>query len=460
MCSFQLLMGRIYKFYPAKPLFIMGITLFEIGSAVCGAAPSSNAFIVGRAIAGIGSSGIFSGAMVIMFHSIPLQQRPIYQGFGGAIFATASVIGPLVGGTFTDKVTWRWCFYLNLPIGAVTIIIVVLILQLPNQKLDEQASGLIAQLKQLDPIGNLVFLPGIVCLILGLQWGGTQYHWRNVRIIILLVLCGILCISFIGAQIWKKENATVPPRIVKHRSIAAAILFSFLIGSGMMVLTYYLPLWFQAIKGVTAIKSGIMLLPLVLSTVISSLTSGVFVSKIGYYTPCFVLSSILMAIGAGLMTTFTSTTGHEKWIGYQVIFGLGAGMGMQQPINVVQTILSRSDIATGAAVVMFTRYLGSAIFLAVAENIFLNHLTSEIPRGLNISAQEVLNSGATRLRDKVAGGELETLLSVYNGAIVDVFYVVVATSAFTIVGSSLVGWHNLKSKAAEQIPKEEEAREK
>lgn len=443
-------MGKVYKFYPAKPLFLVGIITFEVGSAICGAAPSSKAFIIGRAIAGMGSSGLFSGVMVIMFHTIPLEQRPIYAGCGGAVFGIASVVGPLLGGTFTDKLTWRWCFYINLPVGAVTIIVVFLILHLPNQKLDTKAAGWVAKLKQLDPIGNLVFFPGIICLILAIQWGGSTYSWKSSRIIALLVLAAVLCLAFIGVQLWKKESGTIPPRIVKQRSIAASMWFSFFHGTSMMVMLYYLPIWFQAIKDVSAVKSGIMLLPTILATVCLSLSSGILVSKLGYYTPFMILSSIIMAIGTGLISTFTPNTGHSQWIGYQILFGFGIGCGIQQPVNVVQTILERSDISTGAAIMMFMRFIGPTIFLPVAQNLFLSRLISQMKNLPDISPQAVTNGGATQLRDLASGDDLSTLLSDYNTAITDVAYISVTAATLTILGSLLVEWRNLKKRAAEQ----------
>lgn len=447
MCSFQLLMGKIYKHYPAKPLFLAGVFLFEVGSAICGSAPNSVAFIIGRAVAGLGSSGLFSGVMVIMFHTIPLQQRPLWQGAAGALFAVASVIGPLVGGAFTDNVTWRWCFYLNLPIGAASLLVTFFLVNLPNQKLEPTAPTILGKIQQLDPLGNLMFFPGIICLILALQWGGTRYSWSDARVIVLIVVCIVLVAAFTGIQVWRKEAATVPPRIIKQRSIAAAVFICFCNGASMLVSMYYLPIWFQAVKGASAVHSGLMLLPTILSLVVSSIGAGIVIARVGYYAPFYIASSIITPIGAGLMCTFKPSTGNGMWIGAQILFGFGAGLGIQQHLNVVQTVLGRADIAIGSAVVMFVRFLGSAIFVPVAQNVFLKELVSKLTRLPGVDVGAVLKAGATDIRSLVSGSELEALLQYYNDAIVKVLYIVVATSSVTIFASVCVEWRSLKAKA-------------
>ena len=190
-CAFQLLFGKLYTFWNIKTVFLVSIVLFEVGSAVCGASPSSTVFIVGRAIAGVGGAGIFAGAVsdvpaapgrmrrltptqiVILVHAVPLQRRPMFQGLFGAIFGTASVVGPVIGGAFTTRSTWRWCFYLNLPLGAVAMVTIVLLLEIQQQ--DIRSMKLLDKLKHLDFPGSTFFLPGTVCLILALEWGGVDH---------------------------------------------------------------------------------------------------------------------------------------------------------------------------------------------------------------------------------------------------------------------------------------------
>ena len=459
-CSFQLIMGRVYTFYSPKWVFCNSIILFEIGSAICGAAPNSTVFIVGRAVAGTGSSGIFSGAIVIIMYLVPLHKRPVLQGFMGAIFGIASVIGPLMGGAFTTKVSWRWCFYINLPVGGLAIAVLVLILHLPAAK--KAGTPWRQQVDQLDPIGTVSFVSGIVCLLLALQWGGSTYAWGNGRIIALLVLF-VLCISvFIGVQIWKKETATVPPRIVMQRSIAAAMWSQFCVGSAMMTLIYYVPIWFQAIKDVNAIKSGIDILPLVLALIVTGIVSGFLVSKIGYYTPFMIASSVIMSIGAALITTWSPDTTHPKWIGYQVVFGFGLGMGMQQASLAAQAVLARKDAPIGIALVMFCQQFGGAVFVSVGQSVFTNQLVKGLRQVAGISPALVANTGATSIRDVVNTSNLHGVLVAYNGALRKAFTVALAMSCFSIIGALCIEWKNIKppKKQAGEVEKGDGGSEK
>ncbi|KAF7302872.1 Major facilitator superfamily transporter [Mycena kentingensis (nom. inval.)] len=451
--AFQLLFGRFYSFLSLKWVYITAILIFELGSLICGVAPNSSTLIVGRAIAGLGSAGIFSGALIIVANTVPLESRPMYTGLIGAMYGIASVAGPLLGGVFTDKVTWRWCFYINLPIGGVTLFVITFFFHNPAKKRVEETEALPLRQRvmKFDPIGTFVFVPAIVSLLLALQWGGSKYEWSNGRIIGLFVTFGVLIAIFIGVQIWAQEDATVPPRILKYRSIIAGTVFSLSLGSSFFIMVYYLPIWFQAIKGVSAVKSGIDNIPMILSLVIASLIAGGVITAIGYYTPFLILSSILMGVGAGLLTTFEATgTGHAKWIGYQVIYGLGVGFGMQQPLMAVQTVLNIEDVPIGTSLIIFMQTLGGALFVSVGQNVFTNKLVEGLMDKVpSLDPSIVLNAGATSLRNVVPAQTVPAVIEAYNHALVSAFYVSTALGALSIFGALAMEWKSVKGKNIE-----------
>ncbi|GKT84542.1 MFS aflatoxin efflux pump [Colletotrichum tofieldiae] len=453
-CAFQLLFGKLYAFFPIKHVFLSSVLLFEVGSAVCGAAPSSVAFIVGRAIAGIGGAGIFAGTIVIMVHSVPLHRRPKYQGAFGAVFGIASVVGPLLGGAFTTKATWRWCFYINLPLGGVALLVIAFVLKPPDQDLKE--TSLWAKLRQLDFAGTTVFIPGVVCLLLALQWGGVEYAWNNPRMIALLVLAFVLLVSFVAIQILLPDTATVPPRIMRNRSIAFASWAAFSLGGQMMVFAYFIPIYFQAIQGVSAVDSGIRTLPLVLSMTVFAGVSGGIITRFGYYTPVMLLGTCIMAVGAGLLTTLQVHTGAAKWIGYQVIYGVGMGMSFQAPNLAAQTVLKMRDVPVGASIMFFSQTLGGAIFISVGQNVLNNELVKRI-RGLpGLEGVDLKGSGATTLTElpaEVRGPVLEA----YNDALRVVFVVGLVLVCSVLIGACGMEWKSVKKGQQAKMKAKEDA---
>jgi len=250
--------------------------------------------------------------------------------------------------------------------------------------------------------------------------------------------------------LWKQETATVPPRIIKKRSVWAASLFSFSLGAFFFSLVYYLPIWFQAVKGASAVKSGIMSLPLILTLVVVSIFAGIGVTIGGYYTPFMIVSSVFAAIGVGLLTTFTPGTNHGKWIGFQAITGIGVGLGMQQPLMAIQTVLEIADVPVGTSVIIFIQTLGGALFVSISQNVFTNKLIQNLAKYVpGLDPEIVLRTGATSIQATIEEQYLKGVTLAYNDAITRVFIVAASMAALTMIGALAIEWKSMKGKKVE-----------
>lgn len=314
------------------------------------------------------------------------------------------------------------------------------------------------QFAQLDPLGTVVFLPSIVCLLLALQWGGATYAWSSGRIIALLVVFSVTFVAFAAIQIWNRDTAMVPPRILTQRTIASGAWFTLTCTGSMTLMVYFLPIWFQAVKGSTALHSGIQIIPLVLSVLVASIVSGKLTQRVGYYVPAMFFASVVAPIGAGLLTTLHPDSRHSKWIAYQFLYGIGLGASMQAASIAAQAALPMSDVAIGTAIINFSQQFGGALFVSVGENLFLNNLATGLRDIPGLDVKTMVNAGATELRDAVPAQALKSVLSAYNHALMKTMTVAAAMSALSVFGAVCIEWKNIKK--GEKKPVEEAAVEK
>lgn len=328
----------------------------------------------------------------------------------------------------------------SLPIGALTVLILIFILRFPPVA----AVPFKKQIEQLDPLGTLCFLPSIICLLLALQWGGSTYAWSNARIIVLFVLSAVLIASFIGIQFWKKENATVRLDIAKNRTVSLGTLYSFCVGGSMFIVVYFLPLWFQAVQHVSAVESGIRTLPLVLSLVVGSISAGQLVSKFGWYNPFFIASGVFTSIGAGLLMTLKTDSSKGAWIGYQIIFGLGLGFGMQQSMVAVQAVVPKKDISMGISIIVLGLQIGGAVLVCVGQTIFNNDLLKNLDAISGVNAELILQTGATDLRKVVPAEKMAAVLQAYNHALSRTYIVALVVCCLSFVVGLGMPWINIR----------------
>ncbi|KAK4937643.1 hypothetical protein LTR10_021789 [Elasticomyces elasticus] len=458
-CTLQPLTGKIYWEFDMKWTFLSFFAIFELGSVICGAATSSDMLIIGRAIAGMGGSGILNGGYSLIHASAPLPKQPFYLGIIMGVAQLGILCGPLVGGAFTEYVSWRWCFYINLPCGGVAALVFFLT-SIPNIH-PEGDSSVMQRLRKLDLIGFVLFAPAAIMFILALEWGGNQYPWSSATIIGLF--CGSfgMIVIFVAWEHHMGRQAMIPLSILKRRVIwMTTVHFGFFTGS-MLTATYYLPLYFQTVKGASPLMSGVDLLPSIISQAIFTVTIGGLMPRIGYYLPIAVLASMLVTIGMGLTTTFTPTTKTGAWIGYQIIMGAGRGLGFQIPIIAVQNNSPKEEVSIVNALVVFAQNLGPAIFLSLDEIIFTNGLKHYLPiYAPGISPELVVTAGATGIREAVSAAALPGVLKAYTKSIDHALYLGTGAAGGAFIFAFGMGWVDIRKKKAEAVKVEKLDEEK
>lgn len=301
------------------------------------------------------------------------------------------------------------------------------------------------RLLKLDPIGNLLLIAAVVMLLLALQWGGIEYAWINSKIVGLLVGAGLMSIVFVAWQLYRGDDALIPPKVVSQRTVAASFLMGFFLSGAMLVESYYLPYWFQAIKNKTAIISGVDTIPYLASNFVCSMIAGFFVTKTGYFNPPAILGCAIATVGCGMITLLNVEISNGRWIGYLIIAGAGVGFAVQQGIVAVQAVVPAAVVPIATALILFAQSLSGAIFVSVANSVLRNRLESglEAARLPGVDVERVLAAGATEVKDAVPAESLAQVFRIYNDALDKVFIIAVPLAGLGLLCALGMEWKRL-----------------
>ncbi|KAK3393602.1 major facilitator superfamily domain-containing protein [Podospora didyma] len=272
-CAIIPLAGKISSVFSLRWIYQGLFFIFLLGSVVCGAATSSNMFIVGRALAGMGASGVASGGLTIILTVSSPAKRPLFMSMGSNMFALDIILVPIIGGAFAEKVTWRWCFWINLPAGAVTLASMFFFFHPPPVRTDK---AVLERVRDLDLVGCVIFIPAIFILLKAMKWGGTKYLWNSPTIIGLFVGGGVLMLVFVSWEWRVGDAALIPGVVLTRRAVVLACVFAFCQLGSMAVMSYYLPEYFPVVQGVSPLESGVRVLPSIISQLGGIVVVGVF----------------------------------------------------------------------------------------------------------------------------------------------------------------------------------------
>ncbi|MEU8666119.1 MFS transporter [Streptomyces anulatus] len=409
------LWGKLGDQYGRKKLFQTAIVIFLIGSALCGVAQNMPQLIGFRALQGLGGGGLMVLSMAIVGDLVTPRERGKYQGLFGAVFGVTSVLGPLLGGFFTEHLSWRWVFYINLPIGVVALVVIAAVLHIPVRR----------EKHTIDYLGTFLIASVATALVLVASLGGTTWAWSSPQIIGLAVLAVVLLVAFIAVE-RRAVEPVLPLKLFRMRTFALVAVISFVIGFAMFGAMTYLPTFLQVVHDITPTMSGVHMLPMVFGLLITSTGSGQIVSRTGRWKVFPILGTAITAVGLLLLHQLDENSSTWLMSAYFFVFGAGLGLVMQVLVLVAQNSVSYQDLGVATSGVTFFRSIGSAFGVAIFGTIFANRLTGQLTDAL---AGQSLPTGvdAGRLAaDPRAIGQLPAdlrpgVLGAYSTSITDVF---------------------------------------
>jgi len=409
------LWGKLGDQYGRKKLFQAAIIIFLIGSALCGVAQNMPQLIGFRALQGLGGGGLMVLSMAIVGDIVTPRERGKYQGLFGAVFGVTSVLGPLLGGFFTEQLSWRWVFYINLPIGVVALLVIAAVLHIPVHR----------EKHTIDYLGTFLIASVATCLILVASLGGTTWAWGSARIIALAVLAVVLLIAFVAVE-RRAVEPVLPLKLFRIRTFSLVAVISFIVGFAMFGAMTYLPTFLQVVHDITPTMSGVHMLPMVIGMLLTSTGSGQIVSRTGRWKVFPLAGTALTAAGLLLLHRLDESSSTWQMSASFFVFGAGLGLVMQVLVLVVQNAVSYQDLGVATSGATFFRSIGASFGVAIFGTVFTNRLTGQLDSALagrslppGVDADRL--AADPRAIQMLPADLRPSILSAYSTSITDVF---------------------------------------